>query len=75
MLSDEDTVRFVLGECFVALDKDQAEARLEAQSSECDKDLATYAKELEGVKAQMTELKVQLYAKFGNSINLEEDPS
>lgn len=74
MLSDDDNVRFVVGECFLHMDKDAAEARLQAQSSAADTELAGFRKELEAVKAKMAQLKTVLYSKFGNTINLEDEP-
>ncbi|KAG2491836.1 hypothetical protein HYH03_009792 [Edaphochlamys debaryana] len=72
MLSDDDNVRFVVGECLVHIDKDAAEARLEKVTQDVHKEVEEKTAELEKVKAQLKELKATLYAKFGTQINLEE---
>mmetsp|Transcript_12604 Transcript_12604/g.27240 ORF Transcript_12604/g.27240 Transcript_12604/m.27240 type:complete len:127 (-) Transcript_12604:499-879(-) len=72
MLSDEDSVRFVIGECFVHVEKDHAEERLQDLTDECSKDVEVANEEISNIKDQMKELKTVLYAKFKDSINLEE---
>ncbi|GLC44484.1 hypothetical protein PLESTB_000068400 [Pleodorina starrii] len=73
MLSDEDNVRFVVGECLVHFDKDAAEGRLEQVTQDVNKEMEKTTAELEEVKAKLKDLKSTLYAKFGKQINLEED--
>lgn len=73
MLSDDDVVRYAIGECFVHLDKDEAEAKLEDTKSAAKRDVDRFKSELVSVKQQLLQLKATLYGKFGNSINLEED--
>ena len=69
----EGEVRIMIGESFVLCSEEEALSRLEKI-----KDLKK--EELEALKAQsetnqkeLSGLKTFLYAKFGNSINLEED--
>ena len=73
IITDEDSVRFSVGETFVLVENDDAESMLEAHLEE------TPSGEVEALEAEkkeltgaMAELKEKLYKKFGNSINLEE---
>lgn len=72
MLADEETTRYVVGECFLHLPNADAEARIEAYSAQLAEDVATAKAEVERVKGEMEALKAQLYAKFGKTINLED---
>ena len=69
----DETCQLVLGECFVQTSQKSAETQLqnaiETQTNEVD----AHKKELETVRDAMKELKGHLYAKFGSSINLEDD--
>ena len=73
MLTDEEDIRFIVGECFVSLDKDAAEARLASLQSDCKARVQEANAEIEDIKEQLKVLKKELYGRFGNSINLEED--
>mmetsp|Transcript_8298 Transcript_8298/g.25090 ORF Transcript_8298/g.25090 Transcript_8298/m.25090 type:complete len:88 (-) Transcript_8298:522-785(-) len=54
MLSDEDTIKFVIGDCFVHLNKDAAEARLGAHSEETKADVGELSKQIAEVQGQIT---------------------
>eukprot|EP00048_Salpingoeca_helianthica_P015182 m.225519 g.225519 ORF g.225519 m.225519 type:complete len:138 (+) comp16709_c0_seq1:61-474(+) len=70
----EETIKFKIGEVFVEMTSDEAEKYL-AQTTESNAAaFARFEREKSQVEGQMSELKVQLYAKFGRSINLETDP-
>ena len=72
-LADVDApVRMVVGECFAHLGQADAEARVEAAAGEARDEAARLEAEAAAVEAKMDALKKGLYAKFGNSINLEE---
>lgn len=66
-------VRYVTGECFATLLRDEAEARLEAAAADAGRDCAALQAELAAAEREMEALKKLLYAKFGNAINLETD--
>lgn len=53
MLSDEEVVRFTIGDCFVHLDKDSAETRLSEFADEYKNDVKTLEKEIGGIKEQL----------------------
>ncbi|KAI5075887.1 hypothetical protein GOP47_0009963 [Adiantum capillus-veneris] len=73
ILTDEDVVRYQLGEVFCHMPKDEVEERLEALKEENQKELEHLEEEKDAILAQMANLKTILYGKFKDSINLEED--
>ncbi|KAG9452546.1 hypothetical protein H6P81_005450 [Aristolochia fimbriata] len=73
ILSDEDVVRFQIGEVFTHMPREDVEERLEKMKEDTSKLLEKLEEEKESVLAQMAELKKILYGKFKDSINLEED--
>ncbi|KAL6560461.1 Prefoldin subunit 4 [Orobanche gracilis] len=73
ILTDEDIVRFQIGEVFAHVPRDDVEARIEDMKEATGKNLEKLEEEKESVVAQMAELKKILYGKFKDSINLEDD--
>ncbi|GAA0184408.1 hypothetical protein LIER_31696 [Lithospermum erythrorhizon] len=73
ILTDEEIVRFQIGEVFAHVPKEEVETRIEQMNEVTSKKLAKLEEEKESVVAQMAELKKILYGKFKDSINLEED--
>lgn len=73
MLADDDAVRFTMGECLVHYDKDAAEERLTELTTATQAEVESLSGQVSEVKEELKKLKGLLYAKFGNSINLEED--
>ena len=72
IITDEDAVRFGVGETFVLVENDDAEAMLEKLLGETKKEVDALEAEKRELQGAMAELKEKLYKKFGNSINLEE---
>lgn len=73
ILTDEDVVRFQIGEVFAHVPREEVETRIEEMKEVTSKELVKLEEEKESVLAQMAELKKILYGKFKDSINLEED--
>ncbi|KAI3523916.1 hypothetical protein L2E82_04045 [Cichorium intybus] len=73
ILTDEEVVRFQIGEIFAHVPKDEVEIRIEQMKETTTKHLEKLKDEKESIVAQMAELKKILYGKFKESINLEED--
>ncbi|XP_027114353.1 prefoldin subunit 4 [Coffea arabica] len=73
ILTDDDIVRFQIGEVFAHIPKDEVETRIEQMKEVTSKNLEKLEEEKESIVAQMDELKKILYGKFKDSINLEED--
>jgi prefoldin subunit 4 len=75
MLADEEQTRFVVGGCFIHLENDDAEERLQSATDKTKEEIEQHEAELEELEGKMSKLKAVLYSKFGKSINLEEDAS
>merc|ERR1711998_281195 len=74
MLLDEDEpVRYQVGETFSSFDADTANEMLEAEIEKFQKKLEKQEEDLAKVGDEMSDLKTHLKAKFGKSINLEEN--
>ncbi|KAL0940344.1 prefoldin subunit [Colletotrichum truncatum] len=71
-LADEDeTVPYKIGDAYFHVPQPQALEMLEKASSKIDQEVEGLESKLETIKEEMTQLKVELYARFGKSINLE----
>ncbi|XP_057763681.1 prefoldin subunit 4 isoform X2 [Salvia miltiorrhiza] len=73
ILTDEEVVRFQIGEVFAHVPKEEVESRIEEMTEKTSKNLVKLEEEKESIVAQMAALKKILYGKFKDSINLEED--
>ncbi|KAJ0167863.1 Prefoldin subunit 4 [Colletotrichum tanaceti] len=71
-LTDEDeTVPYKIGDAYFHVLQPQAIEMLEQASTKIEEDVEGLESKLETIKEEMTQLKVELYARFGKSINLE----
>jgi len=66
-----DEFRYKIGDCFVALPQPEVLEMLAASTESIDTEVQALEEKLAGIREQMQELKVALYARFGRSINLE----
>ncbi|KAI3979812.1 hypothetical protein MKX01_013907 [Papaver californicum] len=73
ILTDEDSVRFQIGEVFVRMANDEVESKIDQMKEMTTKNLERLEEEKAALLSQMAELKKILYGKFKDSINLEED--
>jgi len=72
-LTDEDElVLYKVGETFVNMPQARALKRLEKDQAIVDAKVSVLAVQADDCETQMKELKVKLYSKFGNAINLDE---
>ena len=62
-----------MGEALVDVDEDTATSYLEKVTDQKQEDLENAKDQLEEIESEMKNLKSFLYARFGNSINLEEE--
>ena len=69
----EPEARIMIGESFVTCSEEEALARLERLRDSKRDELNKIKAQSEGIQKEMAGLKTYLNAKFGNSINLEED--
>ena len=66
-------LKLFVGEALVDVDEDTANSYLEKVTDQKQEDLENAKDQLEEMEAEMKNLKSFLYARFGNSINLEEE--
>ena len=66
-----DDVKFSIGEIYVDVDGDTAEALLEKERKRVNKSVKALEVEYQQIQDKMKILKAQLYAKFKNNINLD----
>ncbi len=62
-----------MGESYMQVDKAEIESLLEKDEQRINVELDKVDEKIKQAKKTMAELKVKLYAKFGTSINLEEE--
>lgn len=65
--------RFKVGEVFLHLPNDDVQGSVEQAKEDVEKELTRMRGSTEDIKKLLASLKVELYAKFGDSINLEDD--
>ncbi|KAB5586213.1 Prefoldin subunit-domain-containing protein [Coniochaeta sp. 2T2.1] len=71
-LADEDElVRYKIGDAFFHVALPVAQEMLGFSTSRVEEKLRQKEEKLEDIRAEMTELKVDLYSRFGKTINLE----
>ena len=70
---EDDGLKLFLGEAFVAVDEDAARNYVDKVNDEKQEELEKKQEEMEETENQMRDLKSYLYAKFGGSINLDEE--
>jgi len=74
LAEDEDAkVKYRVGEVFLETSKERVEKLLEQEEEKLRGELDKINEDISGIKKTLAELKVKLYGKFKNSINLEED--
>ncbi|KZT62012.1 Prefoldin, subunit 4 [Calocera cornea HHB12733] len=75
-LADEDEpVLYKIGETIVHIKLSQAQRLLEKEQKSIDEEISSLQSRIDECENGMKELKVVLYAKFGNAINLETNPT
>lgn len=63
--------RFKIGDTFVSLPLPEVQELLASSNESIEKSISAVEEKLSAVREEMEQLKVQLYARFGKSINLE----
>ena len=62
-----------IGEIFVQMTTDDVNQLIEKQKEKLQVEINELGTDVDALKKTLADLKVQLYGKFGNNINLEED--
>ena len=65
--------KFRIGEVFVQMSTDDVNQLIEKQKEELQGEIHELEAEIDALKKSLADLKVKLYGKFGNNINLEEE--
>merc|ERR1712087_53038 len=73
MLDDEEGVPYQIGELFVNTTTEESTELIEKAKGTVQAEIAKLESQADSHKIVLSELKVQLYAKFGNNINLEAE--
>merc|ERR1712086_332551 len=59
---------YQIGEVFVSMTQDEVQETLDNTKESCNEEVTKLEEKADEVKAQMSDLKTHLYAKFGNAI-------
>lgn len=71
LVDEDEKVPYKIGDAFVALPVAEVQELLSQSSSRIDEEVTRIEESLSGVRDDMEQLKLDLYARFGRSINLE----
>ncbi|XP_065915334.1 prefoldin subunit 4-like [Dysidea avara] len=73
LLDDDSLFPYQIGEMLVHLNAEDTQKFLQKQREQVTEELKELNGQIESIQRVMSDLKVQLYAKFGDNINLEAD--
>ncbi|KAL1858147.1 hypothetical protein Daus18300_010028 [Diaporthe australafricana] len=71
LADEDDKIPYKIGDSFFHVTVSQAQGMLEASTTRIEEDVSQLEEKLSTAREEMTQLKVELYARFGRSINLE----
>ncbi|XP_074867603.1 prefoldin subunit 4 isoform X2 [Carettochelys insculpta] len=77
MIDDDDSILipYQIGDVFISHSQDETQEMLEEAKKNLQEEIEALESRVESIQRVLSDLKVQLYAKFGNNINLEADDS
>ncbi|KAM9855568.1 prefoldin subunit 4 [Aulostomus maculatus] len=77
MIFDDDSllIPYQIGDVFICHTQEETQEMLEAAKETLEQEVKGLEDRVSAIQQVLGDLKVQLYAKFGNSINLEADES
>ncbi|XP_074499397.1 prefoldin subunit 4 [Sebastes fasciatus] len=77
MMLDDDSllIPYQIGDVFVSHTQEETQEMLEAAKETLEQEVKGLEERVSAIQQVLGDLKVQLYAKFGNNINLEADES
>ncbi|XP_075701274.1 prefoldin subunit 4 isoform X1 [Rhinoderma darwinii] len=73
MLEDSLLIPYQIGDVFISHNQEETQEMLEAAKRGLQDEIDSLQSRVESIQRVLGDLKVQLYAKFGNNINLEAD--
>ncbi|CAJ2512113.1 Uu.00g077380.m01.CDS01 [Anthostomella pinea] len=71
LADEDDTVPYKIGDAFFHVQLPQAQEMLASSTTRIEEEVSVLEDKLGTTKEEMQQLKVELYARFGRSINLE----
>ncbi|KFZ10516.1 hypothetical protein V501_05163 [Pseudogymnoascus sp. VKM F-4519 (FW-2642)] len=71
LADEEDMIPYQIGDSFISLPLPEVQELLTTNSARIEEEVSVLEEKLGTIKEGMQELKVELYARFGRSINLE----
>ncbi|ORY64130.1 Prefoldin subunit-domain-containing protein [Pseudomassariella vexata] len=71
LADEEDLVPYKIGDAFFHIPLEKAQEMLATSNAKIEEDVSALEDKMGTVRDEMTQLKVELYARFGRSINLE----
>ncbi|NWH69356.1 PFD4 protein, partial [Piaya cayana] len=77
MLDDSDSLQipYQIGDVFISHSQEETQEMLEEAKKNLQEEIEALESRVESIQRVLSDLKVQLYAKFGNNINLEAEDS
>ncbi|XP_077401892.1 prefoldin subunit 4 [Vanacampus margaritifer] len=77
MMFDDDSllIPYQIGDVFISHTQEETQEMLEAAKEALQQEVKELDERVSSIQQLLSDLKVQLYAKFGNNINLEADES
>ncbi|CAK6971907.1 prefoldin subunit 4 [Scomber scombrus] len=77
MMFDDDAllIPYQIGDVFISHTQEETQEMLEAAKEKLEQEVKALEGRVSAIQQVLGDLKVQLYAKFGNNINLEADES
>ncbi|NXH10726.1 PFD4 protein, partial [Bucco capensis] len=77
MLDDDDSllIPYQIGDVFISHSHEETQEMLEEAKKSLQEEIEVLESRVESIQRVLSDLKVQLYAKFGNNINLEAEDS
>ncbi|XP_005147621.1 prefoldin subunit 4 [Pezoporus wallicus] len=77
MLDDDDSllIPYQIGDVFISHSQEETQEMLEEAKKSLQEEIDVLEARVESIQRVLSDLKVQLYAKFGNNINLEAEDS
>ncbi|PMD59474.1 prefoldin subunit 4, partial [Hyaloscypha bicolor E] len=71
LADEDDKIPYRVGDSFISLPLPEAQEMLSTNTTKIEEEVSVLEGKIATVREEMSELKVELYARFGRSINLE----
>ncbi|RFU31896.1 hypothetical protein B7463_g4429, partial [Scytalidium lignicola] len=71
LADEDDMIPYQIGDSFISLPLPEVQEMLTASTQHIEEEVSALEGKLSSIREEMSQLKIQLYARFGRSINLE----